>query len=100
MAEGAPLQVQDSSRRQERLCTSRRLYRIDRGDISFLRFILEAYDGMAVVTTRDAARGIVSITTAPGCEARVERVVAALAVNGEIYIEPVVTDASSGRGQE
>ncbi len=94
MAEREPLQTLDPSRRPEQRRTSRRFYRIERGDISFLRFILEAYDGMAVVTTRDAARGIVSITTAPGCEALVEGVVAALAANGEIYIEPMATDAS------
>ena len=67
----------------------RHLYRIDLRDISYLRFILEAYDGMAVLTTRDAARGIVSVTIAPGCEALVDEVISALSRAGEIYIEPL-----------
>ena len=74
------------------LRTTRRHYRLDRRDISFLRFILEAYDGMAVLTTRDAALGVVSITMAPGSEALVEGVITALAEAGEIHIEPFRAD--------
>ncbi len=71
------------------LQTTRRFYRIDRRDISYLRFILEAYDGMAVLTTRDAAKGIVRITIAPGCEMLVDDVISALARAEEIFIEPL-----------
>jgi hypothetical protein len=74
------------------LRTTRRHYRLDRRDISFLRFILEAYDGMAVLTTRDAALGVVRITMAPGSEALVENVITALAEAGEIHIEPFQAD--------
>jgi hypothetical protein len=86
------LETAGAPRRGEALNTTRRFYRIDRRDISFLRFILEAYDGMAVLTTRDAALGIVSITMAPGCEALVDDVVTALAAGGDIHIEPFRTD--------
>ncbi|MGD8242729.1 MAG: DUF4911 domain-containing protein [Desulfobacterales bacterium] len=79
----------DTQRNARPLKTIRHLYRIDRRDISYLRFILEAYDGMAVLTTRDAARGIVSVTIAPGCEALVDEVISALSRAGEIYIEPL-----------
>ena len=74
------------------LQTTQRFYRIDRRDISYLRFILEAYDGMAVLTTRDAARGIVSITIAPGCETLVADVITALSRAEEIFIEPLPGD--------
>lgn len=74
------------------LRTTSRFYRIDRRDISFLRFILEGYDGMAVLTTRDAARGIVSITIAPGCETVVGDVIASLSAGGDIYIEPLAAE--------
>jgi hypothetical protein len=49
-------------------------YRIDRGKISFLKFILEAYDGLAVLTTVDPEKGIVVIHIAPGCEGEVEMI--------------------------
>ncbi len=75
-----------------RLRTSRCFYRINRRDISFLRFILEAYDGAAVLTTEDARRGIVGITTAPGCRALIEAVITSLAEAGEIMAEPVRGD--------
>ncbi|MBL0715296.1 MAG: DUF4911 domain-containing protein [Desulfosarcina sp.] len=71
------------------LRTSQRFYRIERRDISYLRFILEAYDGMAVLTTKDAARGIVVITIAPGSEVLVDEVVTSLSQEGEIFIEPM-----------
>lgn len=77
------------------LKTSQRFYRIDRRDISYLRFILEAYDGMAVLTTRDAARGIVSVTIAPGCEARVDDIITALSRADEIFIEPLPGEDSN-----
>ena len=60
----------DTQRKATPLKTIQHFYRIDRRDISYLRFILEAYDGMAVLTTRDAARGIVSVTIAPGRTSR------------------------------
>ena len=87
-------------RRHEPLRTSQHLYRVDRRDISFLRFILEAYDGMAVVTTRDAAQGIVGITIAPGCEPLVTGVVASLSAEGAIYIEPLAAEVPAEHGRE
>ncbi len=52
--------------------TKQIFYRIDRKRISYLRFILEAYDGIAVVSTVDAKEGLIKIAIAPGCESVVE----------------------------
>ena len=41
---------------------------IDPREISFLRFILEGYDGLAVLRTIDKESGLVSITVASGEE--------------------------------
>lgn len=41
---------------------------IDPYQIHYLRFIIEAYPGMAVVSTLDSTLGLVSIAIAPGCE--------------------------------
>ena len=54
--------------------TTKKYYRIDRREISFLKFILEAYDGLAVLTTVDSEKGIVVINIAPGCESEVEMI--------------------------
>jgi len=43
-------------------------------EIHFLRFILEAYEGLAVVTTVQAAAGLVQLSIAPGCEEDVEKI--------------------------
>ncbi len=54
--------------------TIQKTYRIDRRQIYFLRFILEGYDGMAIVRTLDPQQGIVVVYIAPGCEDDVEMV--------------------------
>lgn len=57
-------------------CT-RRPYLVAPNQIHYLRFILEAYPGLAVVTTVDPALGLVSIAIAPGCEPDVLRILEA-----------------------
>ncbi len=54
--------------------TIQKTYRIDRRQIFFLKFILEGYDGMAVVRTLDPKKGIVAVCMAPGCEDDVKMV--------------------------
>lgn len=49
-------------------CTVRNCI-IDPHEIHYLRFIVEAYEGIGVVSTIDSALGLVSIAIAPGCEA-------------------------------
>ncbi|WP_035276561.1 DUF4911 domain-containing protein [Desulforegula conservatrix] len=43
-------------------------YRVDRREIAFLRFIVEAYEGIAVLSTVDQRNGIVVLHVPPGCE--------------------------------
>jgi Domain of unknown function (DUF4911) len=54
--------------------TLKKFLRIDRREICFFKFILEAYDGIATLTTIDAHQGIVLLRIAPGCEGDVEAV--------------------------
>ena len=61
--------------------TIKKYYRVDRREISFLKFILEAYDGLAVLTTVDSEKGIVVVCIAPGCEADVEMILQDLKKN-------------------
>ena len=65
----------------------KKYYRIDRREISFLKFILEAYDGLAILTTVDSKKGIVVINIAPGCEEDVKMILQDLKQN--VMIEDI-----------
>ena len=54
--------------------TIKQHYRVDRREIAFIRFIVEAYDGLAIVTTLDPAAGLIEFQIAPGCEQDLEAV--------------------------
>jgi hypothetical protein len=54
------------------------VFRVDRRKISFIKFIFEACDGIATLSTLDPAMGIVKISMAPGCEGEFHEVLADL----------------------
>ena len=66
--------------------TIKRYYRVDRREIAFIKFIFEAYDGIAVLETLDPMAGIVVFHIAPGCERDVDALLEDL--KREILIEP------------
>ena len=70
--------------------TIKKYYHIDRREIAFLKFILEAYDGLAVLTTIDSEKGIVVINIAPGCETDVEMILQDLKKN--VMIENIPSE--------
>jgi hypothetical protein len=47
---------------------------IDPVQIHYLRFILEAYEGIAVLSTIDRKMGLVQISAAPGCESDLDSI--------------------------
>jgi len=55
--------------------TARRVFLVERGDICYLRYTIESYDGMAVVRTIDPATARIEIAIAPGCELIVEQLI-------------------------
>lgn len=57
-------------------CTLRH-FLIDPYQIHYLRFIIEAYPGIGVVSTVDPVLGLVTIAIAPGCENIVDDVLEA-----------------------
>jgi len=65
----------------------RKYLRIDRKHIAYLKFILEGYDGAAVVSTVDRSAGIVQLDIGPGCEEDVDLIIKDL--GREIRIETV-----------
>ena len=54
--------------------TIKKQYRVDRRQIAYVRFILEAYDGLAIVKTLDAEAGLIEFQIAPGCESDLEMI--------------------------
>lgn len=43
-------------------------------EIHYLRFILEGYEGIGMVTTLDPKLGLVRLSVAPGCEEEIDRI--------------------------
>jgi hypothetical protein len=54
--------------------TIKQHYRVDRREIAYIKFILEAYDGLAIVKTLDPQAGLIEFQIAPGCEQDVEMI--------------------------
>lgn len=80
-------------------------YRVDRRQISFIKFILEAYDNMAVMSTLDPRQAVVQVTVAPGCEKAINDVLTGVAQEIEMVTldrlpEPVVAKGSCIANQE
>lgn len=51
--------------------TIKRVFRVNRRDISYLRWTIESYDGMAVVRTINPNEAFIEIMISPGCESQV-----------------------------
>ena len=58
---------------------------MDRREISYLRFIFESYDGVAVLTTADPRTGIVVLHIAPDCLSEADMIIRDL--KADILIE-------------
>jgi uncharacterized protein DUF4911 len=48
--------------------STRHIFRVEWRDISYLRYTIESYDGMAVVRTLDPHGATIEVTVSPGCE--------------------------------
>jgi hypothetical protein len=53
-------------------------YRVNPGDICFIRYVFEALDGLAVITTVSPEKDTIVIRIAPGCEEESFRVIEGL----------------------
>ena len=75
--------------------TIKRYYRVDRRQIAFIKFLFEAYDGIAGMRTINPTKGIIKLHIAPGCETQVNRILQDL--KKEIQIQRIAPE-SSGSG--
>ena len=65
--------------------STRRLLRIDRRQIAYFKFTLEAYEGVALLRTIDPHLGTVELLIGPGSEEEVDRIIKDL--SAQIRIE-------------
>ncbi len=68
--------------------TIKKYCRVDRKNISFLKFIFEGHEGIAVLSTVDPAKGIIVFHIAPGCEEDVDLIL--LDLKKDIMIKNIV----------
>ncbi|MGD9054958.1 MAG: DUF4911 domain-containing protein [Desulfobacterales bacterium] len=67
--------------------TKQQYYRVDRREIAFIKFVYEAYDGIAALRTIDPQKGIILFYIAPGCERQFEDILQDL--SSQILIRPL-----------
>lgn len=65
--------------------TQSRYFRLRRKDIAYFKFIIESYEGMAVLRTKDPREAVVELMVAPGWEKDLDEVLGGL--RREILIE-------------
>lgn len=73
--------------------SARWVFKLTRRDLSYLRYTIESYDGMATVTTLDPLKGNVEICIAPGCERVVRELLDDLREREGLRIEKVGRNA-------
>ena len=66
-----------------------RYFRVARRDMVYLKFILEAYEGMNVMSTVDNANGIIRIGIMPGFEEDMDKLLSELGTR--VGMAPVVS---------
>ena len=64
-------------------------YQIERKDISYLSWIIQSYDGIAVLKTIDPYKAIIELQISPGCEDIVFELLDALKEQETIISIPV-----------
>ena len=70
--------------------TQSRYFRLCRKDIAYFKFIIESYEGVAVVRTKDPHEAIVELMVAPGWERDIDEILEGL--RKEIPIEPLLPE--------
>ncbi len=76
--------------------TQTRYFRIERKNIAYFKFVLESYEGMAVVRTKDPEEAVVELLIAPGWEQDVEDLLEGL--RREMVIDPLPSISHSNFG--
>jgi len=73
-----------------------RFFKVNRRDMVYLKFILEAYEGMNVMSTVDNAAGIIRIAIMPGFEDDMDALLAEL--GKKVKMEPTTWEGDTAGG--
>ncbi len=73
-------------------------FRVNRKDISYLRYTIESYDGMGIVKTLDPKSALIEVKTAPGCEETVRQLITAVQREDGIPVEEFRSRIPLSRG--
>ncbi|MBN1626361.1 MAG: DUF4911 domain-containing protein [Deltaproteobacteria bacterium] len=65
-------------------------FHVERKEISYLRWVLESYDGMAFLKTLNPGLALIELEISPGCEAIVLQLLDSLRRDEHIKIDPVM----------
>jgi hypothetical protein len=71
---------------------------VDRRQIAYLKFIFEAYDGIATLRTVNPRKGIVLFYIAPGCEQQFQEILQDL--SQQILIQPLTSRVAQKANQQ
>ncbi|MGB5422127.1 MAG: DUF4911 domain-containing protein [Desulfobacterales bacterium] len=63
-------------------------YRVDRREIAYIKFVIESYDGVGLLSTVEPQSGLIAIRIPPGCEELIDDIISDL--KKTILIEPAV----------
>lgn len=69
--------------------TVKKSFIVDRSRINYIRWIVESYDGMAIVSTIDSNSAVIELKIAPGCETIVNELIQSLRYDEGIKLKPV-----------
>ncbi len=69
--------------------TIRRVFHVNRQDISYIRYTVESYDGMAVVATIDPRAAFIELSISPGCKQLVYELLDSLKIREGLYIKEI-----------
>ncbi len=67
--------------------TRKLILSIEKSEICYLQWIIESYDGMAIMRTIDPKNGTVEISIAPGCIKEILSVINCLKEDGSIHVK-------------
>ena len=60
---------------------------VEKSEISYLQWIIESYDGMAIMRTIDAMNGTVEVSIAPDCTEEIVSLINYLKEEGSIHLK-------------
>jgi hypothetical protein len=65
----------------------KKFFRVEPKDISYLRWIIESYDGIAFLKTVNPHQAVVALEISPGCETCVNELLNSLRVQEQLSLD-------------